>query len=152
MLCFQFLHIFTNSCWVFKKFYLFIYLFLLFKATPMAYGGSQARGQIGAVAASLHHSHSYARSKPCLQPTPSSWQCQIFNLLSGARDRTCILMDSFPLHDGNSLNLFKREKSGVLWWVAQWVRIQHCHLGYYSSTGSIPGLRISACHRYSQNQ
>ena len=31
-------------------------------ATPTAYGGSQARGLIGAVATSLHHSHSNARS------------------------------------------------------------------------------------------
>ena len=45
-------------------------LFLLFRAIPTAYGGSQARDQIGAVAASLHHSHSNAGSKPCLQPTP----------------------------------------------------------------------------------
>ena len=30
----------------------------LFKATPMAYGGSQAKGPIPAVATSLHHSHS----------------------------------------------------------------------------------------------
>ena len=30
----------------------------------MAYGGSQARGQIGAVAASLHHSHSNMGSEP----------------------------------------------------------------------------------------
>ena len=36
----------------------------------MAYGGSQARGLIGAVAAGLRHSHSNARSKPSLQPTP----------------------------------------------------------------------------------
>ena len=36
----------------------------------MAYGGSQARGLIGAVAASLHQSHSNAGSKPSLQPTP----------------------------------------------------------------------------------
>ena len=43
-----------------------------FKATPVAYGGSQARGQIGTAAAAngLHHSHSNARSKPHLQPTP----------------------------------------------------------------------------------
>ena len=33
-------------------------LFGLFRTAPVAYGGSQARGQIGAVAASLHHSHS----------------------------------------------------------------------------------------------
>ena len=32
-------------------------------ATPMAYGGFQTRGQIGAVTASLHHSHSNARSE-----------------------------------------------------------------------------------------
>ena len=36
----------------------------------MAYGGSQARGRIGAVAAGLHHSHSNARSGPRLRPTP----------------------------------------------------------------------------------
>ena len=35
----------------------------------MAYGGSQARSQIGAVAASLRHSRSNARSRPHLQPT-----------------------------------------------------------------------------------
>ena len=36
----------------------FIYLFSLFRATPLAYGGSQIRGQIEATAAGLHHSHS----------------------------------------------------------------------------------------------
>ena len=36
----------------------------------MAYGGSQARGLIGAVASGLHHSHSNAGSEPHLQPTP----------------------------------------------------------------------------------
>ena len=36
----------------------------------MANGSSQARGQIGAVIAGLHHSHSSARSKPHLRPTP----------------------------------------------------------------------------------
>ena len=38
-------------------------------AAPTAYGGSQARGQIGATAASLHHSHSNARSEPRLWTT-----------------------------------------------------------------------------------
>ena len=41
-----------------------------FRATPAAYGGSQARGWTGAVAASLHHSHSNVRSEPHLGPTP----------------------------------------------------------------------------------
>ena len=36
----------------------------------MAYGGSQARGLIGAVAASLHQSHSNAASELRLRPTP----------------------------------------------------------------------------------
>ena len=40
------------------------------KAAPVAYGGSQARGLIRAVAASLCHSHSNAGSEPRLQPTP----------------------------------------------------------------------------------
>ena len=33
--------------------YLFIYLFSLFRATPVGYGGSQIRGGIGAVATGL---------------------------------------------------------------------------------------------------
>ena len=55
----------------FILFYLFIYLFFAFsRAALVAYGGSQFRGRIGAVAAGLHHSHSNAGSHPCLQPTP----------------------------------------------------------------------------------
>ena len=50
---------------------IFIYLFiLLFRAIPEANGSFQARGQIGAAAASLHHSHSNVGSKPHLHPTP----------------------------------------------------------------------------------
>ena len=51
----------------------------------MTYGGSQARRQIGAIAANLHHSHSNAISKPHLQPTSQ---------LSKARDQTHIFMDT----------------------------------------------------------
>ena len=43
-------------------FILFTLFYCLFRASTMAYGGSQARGQIGAVAAGLHHSHSNAGS------------------------------------------------------------------------------------------
>ena len=50
--------------------FLFFWLFAFSKAAPTTYGGSQARCQIGAVAAGLHHSHSNARSEPRLQPTP----------------------------------------------------------------------------------
>ena len=50
----------------------------VFRATPTAYGRSQARGQIGATAAGLHH---------------SSQQRQILNPLSEARDQTRVLME-----------------------------------------------------------
>ena len=49
---------------------LFLCLSCLFRVSPMAYGGSQARGPIGATAPGLRQSHSNARSKPRLQPTP----------------------------------------------------------------------------------
>ena len=72
--------------------FLFEFFFFLFGATPMAYGSSQARGKIGAIAAALHHSHSHTGSKPCLQLTPRSWQRWIFSPLSEARNWTCNLM------------------------------------------------------------
>ena len=50
--------------------YILFFFFCLFRATPMAYGGSQARGQIGVVAAGLHHSHINVRSKLRLRHTP----------------------------------------------------------------------------------
>ena len=58
--------------------YIYIFVFCLFVvvvvaiswAAPTAYGGSQARGLIGAVATGLHHSHNNAGSKPRLRPTP----------------------------------------------------------------------------------
>ena len=48
----------------------FFCLFAISWAAPTAYGGSQARSRIGAVAAGLHHSHSHAGSEPILRPTP----------------------------------------------------------------------------------
>ena len=51
-------------------FYLFVCLVSFFRATPVAHGGSQARGWIRAAAASLHHSHSNVGSQPCLRLTP----------------------------------------------------------------------------------
>ena len=41
-----------------------------FRVAGVAYGSSQAMGGIGAVAASLHHSHNNAGSGPHLKPTP----------------------------------------------------------------------------------
>ena len=42
---------------------IFLFFFFFFRAAPVAYGNSQARGQIRATAASLYHSHSNAGSK-----------------------------------------------------------------------------------------
>ena len=105
-----------NECWTLGKSFnllvfvcLFWFWFYLFRAVPAAYGGSQARDQIEAVAADLHHSHSNAGSKPRLQPTtqllamPDHQPTDGGQGLMEARDGTCVLMDSFPLsHDRNS--------------------------------------------------
>ena len=56
-----------------KKWHYIIFIvlvFCLFRAVPVAHRGSQARSGIGAVAAGLRHSHSNARSKLHLRPTP----------------------------------------------------------------------------------
>ena len=47
----------------------FVLCSFLFRASPAAYGSSQARGQIGATAASLHHSH-ILQTTPQLTATP----------------------------------------------------------------------------------
>ena len=43
-----------------------LFVFNIFRAAPVAYGGSQTRGPIRATAASLHYRHSNARSEPRL--------------------------------------------------------------------------------------
>ena len=58
---------FTYGCICF--FCVCVSFFALSRAAPVAYGGSQARGLIRAVATSLDHSHSNTRSKPHLQTT-----------------------------------------------------------------------------------
>ena len=56
-----------------KKFYIPILVMKIFffpRATPEAYGGSQARGLIRAVVASLSQGHSNVGIEPDLRPTP----------------------------------------------------------------------------------
>ena len=80
---------------LFILFYLILtYLFCLFRATPMASGGSQARGRIRAAASSLRQSHSNAGSEPHHSPQ----QHKILNPLSKARNWTCIFMDVSQIH------------------------------------------------------
>jgi len=66
--------------------FLFFLSFVIFRATPLAYGGSQARDLIRAVAAGLHHSHSNARSERRLRPIPQFTAMLDLNPLSKARD------------------------------------------------------------------
>ena len=66
--------------------FFFFFAFWLFRATPMVYGGSQARGPFGAIASGLHHSHSNEGSKYVCNLYPSLQHRQILNLLSEARD------------------------------------------------------------------
>ena len=61
--------VFCCCCWV-SSFGFFFFFFGLFRAALTTYRSSQDRGQIRAAAAGHSHSHSDARSEPCLQPTP----------------------------------------------------------------------------------
>ena len=67
-----------KGCMGFFSFF-FFFFFLLFRALPVAYGGSQARGS--------------NRSYSC-RPTPQPQQCRILNPLSKPRDQTHILLDT----------------------------------------------------------
>ena len=71
---------------------LFFYIF--FRAAGAAYGSSQARGQIRATAAGLHHSHNNAGLSHIYNLHHSSQQCWILNPLSEARDQIHMLMDT----------------------------------------------------------
>ena len=74
---------------------MFSFFFLSFRAVSKAYGSSQARGQIGAVAAPA-----YVIAIATQDPSRicnlhhSSQQHWILNPLNEARDQTCILMDT----------------------------------------------------------
>ena len=71
-------------CFLLFCFVLFFFLW----PTPMAYGSSQARGQIRAMAATM-----WDPSHVC-NLHHSSWQCQILNPLSETRNWTCNLMET----------------------------------------------------------
>ena len=76
----------------------FSFSFVHFRAAPIAYGGSQSRRLIGAVAAGLRQSHSNATQDPSCICNHSSWQRQILNPLSEARDWTHNLMVPSWIH------------------------------------------------------
>ena len=64
-------------------------------AAPAAYGGSQAKGPIGAVDAGPYTTATAMPDLSCICDLHhSSWQHQILNPLNRARDQTSILMDT----------------------------------------------------------
>ena len=63
-----------------------IFFSFLFRAVPVACGGSQAGGCIRTAAAGLHHSHSNAGPSCIWDLRCSLWQRRILNPLSKARD------------------------------------------------------------------
>ena len=60
----------AKKCFLLNPAFFFFCLFAFSSASPTACGSSQARGRIGAVAASLCQSHSNQGSESRLQPTP----------------------------------------------------------------------------------
>ena len=68
--------------------------FLLFRATSVAYGSSQARSQIRATVASLRTAIAMPELSHICDLHCSSQQCRIPDPLSETRGQTCILMDT----------------------------------------------------------
>ena len=84
-------HILRDTSWIcFPCATVLPYFILFFRVTPVAYGNSQARGQIWAVA---------TQQRSCVYNLyHNSWQHQILNPLSKARDWTEVLMDTSWVH------------------------------------------------------
>ena len=76
----------------YSLFFFFFCLFAFSRAAPSAYGGSQARGSVRAVAAGLRQSQQHWDLNRVCDLHHSSQQCWILNPLSKARDRTRNLM------------------------------------------------------------
>ena len=81
-----------------KHFFVLLFVFCLFRATSAAYGVSQARGLIGAVATGYTRATVMWDLSHICDLHHSSQQCQILNPLSKARDPTHILMDTSKIH------------------------------------------------------
>ena len=105
---------------------MFLFLFLLFRATPAAYGGgSQARGRTGATAPGLGQSHRKPDLSRVCNLHYSSRQCWIHNPLSEATDQTCNLMIPsrirFCCATMGTLNLEILKKKKILLGSPHWI-------------------------------
>ena len=113
--------------------------FFFFRATLVAYGGSQARGWMGAAAVSLHHSHSIIGSECICNLHHSSHQCWIPSRLSKAIDGSSILMDTGQIcfqctTMGNPIHgYFSIIDNIVLQGVHGWLMLQMKHIKILST-------------------
>ena len=74
----------------------------------MAYGSSQARDQLEATAAGLHHPTAMWDPSHVCDLHHSSWQPWILNPLSDARNQTHILVDTSQFH-----NLLSHDRNSI---------------------------------------
>ena len=90
LICFKFIFL-SYSC---IASLIFFFFFQLFRGAPVACGSSQARGQIRAVAGSLHHSHSNVQIRAASAAYTTARDNAGSHPRSKARDKTHILMDT----------------------------------------------------------
>ena len=137
--CLHSLYIVFWWTWVLN--FIYFLFFCYFRATTMAYGGSQARGPVGAIAAGLCTATATPDPSRTCHLRHSSRQCWIPNPLSKARGGTCVLMDPSrfgePLsHDGNGTHptfipVFATTHPNSLYWVIPFLPPFHCLLYKY---------------------
>ena len=94
---------FQNQQWLVKSFShlvtLCFFVVLFFRAALAGYEGSQARGQIGAVAAPAYTTGTAMPDPSCVCDLHHSLQQRwILNPLSEAKDWTCMLIDPSQIH------------------------------------------------------
>ena len=139
-----------------KNSFYYLFIYCLFRATPAAYGSSQARGWNGTVATGLHHSHSNAGSELSVSYTTAhgSAGSLIHWARPGIEPATSWMLVRFVNQwatTGTPPTLFslfhlKNDSWEFPSWLAKW--------GWWClwSTGSIPGqhsgkdLVIQPCH------
>ena len=133
------------------------WVFLVLRATPLAYGGSQARGQMGAAAASLPHSHSNAGPEPHLwpipqltampNPPPTEWG------QGGNPHPPGYQEDLFPLcYNRSSWESFLNRHRGSVWEDEKILEINCMTVNKLNTTGlytqELPGGWSVSCHAF----
>ena len=104
----------STSFTILQKWELDVCLFGLFRAIPTAYGGSQARDQIRAIAAGLYHSHSNTRSlthwaSPGIKPA-SSWMLVRFVFDEPQRELQNTMFETAVAFPGDPICIAREKK------------------------------------------